>query len=118
MLVPPVQRLANDLDMTVRVLQQPLPQAFAADCGFQAFAWAFTIALDLPLGGTIGDKQLHDQVTQLLLEHGVWPDRVADRTHQVMTKISHATLRNIVASTRSWAELKACQPCTQTHHDG
>ena len=74
----------------------------------------------LPLGGTIGDKQLHDHVTdvtQLLLEHGVWPDRAADRTHQVMTKISHATLRNIVASTRSWAELKACQPCTQTHHD-
>eukprot|EP00435_Cladocopium_sp_Y103_P039430 s1625_g10.t1 len=140
-LLQPAQDLANWQNMTLRVVQEPLPQAFAADCGFQAFAWLFAIALnmqiepfppakaegwrkifaahllqqdkheevitDLVVGGTSQDKQLSDQVAALLKEHGVWQDRLSDRTAQVMSKINHTTLRKVITSPKSWPELKA-----------
>eukprot|EP00435_Cladocopium_sp_Y103_P058608 s705_g20.t1 len=135
------QDIANWQNMTLRAIQQPLPQAFAADCGFQSFAWLFATALNLPieaftpaqaegwrmifaahllkqdshedtihhlvLGGAGPDKQLFDQVAALLKEHGVWQDRVQERTTMVMSKINHNTLRSVITSPKSWAELKA-----------
>eukprot|EP00435_Cladocopium_sp_Y103_P066284 s1305_g28.t1 len=140
-LLQPAQELANWQNMTLRVVQEPLPQAFAADCGFQSFAWLFAIALNMPIeafppekaegwrkifaahllqqdkhdevitdlavGGTTQEKQLSDQVAALLKEHGVWQDRLSDRTAQVMSKINHATLRKVITSPKSWPELKA-----------
>lgn len=55
-LIAPAQALANDQEMTMQVVQRPLPQAFAADCGFQTFAWAFATALCLPIEAFPADK--------------------------------------------------------------
>lgn len=141
-LMPAAQELVNWQNMTLRVVQIQLPQAFAADCGFQAFAWLFALTLEIPieafpaeekaegwricfaahllhedrhhdvisqlsLGGAQHDKQLQDQVTTLLLDHGVWPDRANERAQQVLAKINHNTLRTILGSNKAWPELKA-----------
>ena len=55
-LIPAAQKLVNWHDMTLRVAQQPLPQVFAADCGFQSFAWLFGMALDEAVEGFTPDK--------------------------------------------------------------
>lgn len=80
-LIPHAQALSTELAVTLQVVQHPLPQAFAADCGFQAFAWTFALALDQPIEAFPPDKaegwrmifaahllkhDLHDEMIQQL----------------------------------------------------
>ena len=55
-----------------------------------------------------GGKQedIAKQVEQLLSTHGVFPDRVAERSQLVCSKIPMATLRSILAAPRAWQDLK------------
>ena len=59
----------------------------------------------LTIGGTKVDN-LHQQLSDLLAQHGVWEDRIAERTSKVIDGIPAHVLRNVLASKRPWAELK------------
>ena len=62
----------------------------------------------LPLGGTKTDQAaVHAQISELLAQHGVWPDRVQDRTNQLMAKLPATVAKTIVQSPKAWADLKA-----------
>ena len=59
------------------------------------------------IGGAIFEGDEMQQLATLLCTHGVWPDRVNERVNQVASKISAATLRNVLKSPRPWQDLKA-----------
>lgn len=44
------------------------------------------------------NSENHQQLTKLLSEHGVWPDRVQDRASKILEKLPVATLKGILAS--------------------
>ena len=96
--------------------------SFHGDCGFQAFVWIlatlgkfdFLIAIhmhlktirDLAIGGTKVDSIVHQQLSELLAQYGVWEDRVAERASKVIDGIPAHILRNVLPSKRPWVELK------------
>ena len=62
----------------------------------------------LPLGGTKTDAAtIHAQLSELLAQHGVWPERLHDRTSQLMAKLPMSTAKNIIHSPKAWSDLKA-----------
>lgn len=65
------------------------------------------IIKSLSLGGAKTEPAEQHQLANLLSQHGVWPERVNERASQLMAKMSHATVRSILASPRPWQDLKA-----------
>eukprot|EP00438_Fugacium_kawagutii_P016496 Skav221152 [mRNA] locus=scaffold2925:187181:196674:+ [translate_table: standard] len=62
----------------------------------------------LDVGGMLTDKMVTQQLTQLLLHHGVWESRVDERAKQVIQQLGSQAVRGIVMSTRNkWADLKS-----------
>ena len=66
------------------------------------------MTFNLPLGGTKTEPAtIHAQISDLLAQHGVWPDRLQERTNQLMAKLPLSLAKTIVQSPRAWADLKA-----------
>ena len=61
----------------------------------------------LSLGGTRNDQDMRQKLKELLKTHGVWEERLEERTQVVWEKISPSTLKSILAAPRAWQDLKA-----------
>lgn len=74
---------------------------------------AFVIIDHLHLGGT-KHEEVKEQLQQVLLQHGVWKERVEERANHLINTIPITSLKNILNSPRSWQDLKqaanACSP--------
>eukprot|EP00435_Cladocopium_sp_Y103_P043937 s1625_g12.t1 len=64
-----------------------------------------TIA-SLPAGGAKPDSELIQGLVSLLRDHGVWLERAADRATKIADVIHPATIKSILSSRKSWADLK------------
>lgn len=60
----------------------------------------------LELGGTKSDVALQRQLMDLLANHGVWTERLTDKSNQLMEGVPHHILKNVFLSKRPWADLK------------
>ena len=60
---------------------------------------------ELSLGGGKHDE-ITKQVEQLLSIHGVFEDRVVERSQMICSKIPSTTMRSILAAPRAWQDLK------------
>lgn len=61
----------------------------------------------LDIGGSKLDAQEMQQLTDLLNQHGVWPERSGDRVKAIANAIPAISIRNILSSPRPWQDLKA-----------
>ena len=61
---------------------------------------------DLDIAGTKIDPTLHSQLAELLSNHGVWEERVKDRSTKLIEAIPTNVLRNVLGAKKPWAELK------------
>eukprot|EP00435_Cladocopium_sp_Y103_P014704 s3651_g3.t1 len=68
---------------------------------------AFEIIHQLPVGGTRLETADFAKLSALLVNHGVWPERVQERTEQILAQITVQQIRNVLASTKPWPDLKA-----------
>ena len=66
----------------------------------------------LELGGMPGDHAVTRQLCDLLLNHGVWQERVHERAAYLVQQIGITRLQTILTSKRAWSDLKAAA----THH--
>ncbi len=66
---------------------------------------AFVPIDQLPIGGS-KPEETKDQLHQILVQHGVWKDRVEDRANLVLKNISNTMLKGILNSPRPWQDLK------------
>jgi hypothetical protein len=61
----------------------------------------------LDIAGHKLDAQELRQLAELLAQHGVWPERAADRANALANAIPASSIRNVIASPRPWQDLKA-----------
>ena len=57
-------------------------------------------------GGAIGHEEIRHQLGQLLIEHGVFPERIQDRVTIILEKISAVKVGEALQGSRKWADLK------------
>lgn len=70
------------------------------------------IVTSLGLGGA-KQEEIREQLQQLLTQHGVWKDRVDERSNHIMSNIPTMSLKSILNSPRPWQDLKqAANACT------
>ena len=72
----------------------------------------YEIIHHLDIAGHKLDAQELRQLADLLAQHGVWPERAADRANALANAIPASSIRNVIASPRPWQDLKAAE----THH--
>ena len=65
------------------------------------------IVHELSLGGTRTEQDNRQKLKELLKAHGVWEDRLEERTQAVWDKIPQSTLKSILVAPRAWQDLKA-----------
>ena len=115
-------------------LHDEIPSMFTRDCGFRAFAWlvhqcthspAAALQYDEALAwrnlfwqhllGTDqsaglfvlgGQSELETAIQALLRSHGVFADRLPDRTAILLRSFSHQALANVFQAIRPWQLLK------------
>eukprot|EP00435_Cladocopium_sp_Y103_P006334 s3326_g2.t1 len=64
------------------------------------------IIVHLSVGGAKLDSDMMQGLVSLLRDHGVWPERAADRASKIADVIPPATIKSILSSRKSWADLK------------
>eukprot|EP00438_Fugacium_kawagutii_P027990 Skav202941 [mRNA] locus=scaffold422:252756:257213:- [translate_table: standard] len=63
---------------------------------------------EISIGGATSDPHTHQQLSQLLVQHGVWETRASDRANAVLSTVGNKTIKQILkASLNKWADLKA-----------
>ena len=110
------------------------PAVFAEDCGFQSYAWLISqcthiegapltateaagwrqlywqqTLLTKPAHGPLvlgGQSELETAIQAVLKEHGVFAERLHDRTTMIMRTLSHQALVGVFQAARPWQQLK------------
>eukprot|EP00435_Cladocopium_sp_Y103_P063157 s1238_g24.t1 len=59
----------------------------------------------ISLGGMKDDEDLQSDLTQLLSEHGVFPERLKERAAKILAHVPQPALKSIVSSRKPWADL-------------
>ena len=62
---------------------------------------------NLQVGGAKTEPDLRNKLKDLLKTHGVWSERLEERTQTVWEKIPHSSLKSILNAPRAWQDLKA-----------
>lgn len=68
---------------------------------------ALTEVSELNLGGMNNELNIQAELIQLLVDHGVFQDRVEERANMLMQKLPTATIQGALKSPKPWADLKA-----------
>ena len=61
----------------------------------------------LPIGGMMQESEVNTKLTTLLIDHGVFPERVRARVEAIQSKLSQTVLSGIMQSPKPWQDLKA-----------
>ena len=61
----------------------------------------------LNIGGSKLDAREMQQLSEILMQHGVWPERAMDRANALASAVPAPSIRNIFNSNRPWQDLKA-----------
>eukprot|EP00435_Cladocopium_sp_Y103_P023887 s1528_g5.t2 len=72
-LIAPLQAVANHMNLTFELHQRALPHSFDADCGFQTFAWLFTLTMQQPF--EVFDAQKAEGWRKIFASHLLQTDR-------------------------------------------
>ena len=61
----------------------------------------------LNIGGSKLDAHEMQQLSEILMQHGVWPERAMDRANALASAVPAPSIRSIFNSNRPWQDLKA-----------